>query len=174
MDIRAEVNYLQHRPCVTYINRVAIQQRFLVEFSCDPYINSPLRALLVCVIIGPCIQWLPQHYRFLKQLSIPKHPWNSISIYFIKKLLSSSRFDTILVISNQFTKQAILIAVHNTYHIQVHPSRNYIPIVILSLNHTSPPSIAATFLITYLMVVLQPSRYSIFYGENTPIQLGLL
>ena len=31
----------------------------------------------------------------------------------------------------------------------------------------------ATFLATCLMVVLQPSRYSIFHSEDTPIQLGL-
>ena len=33
---------------------------------------------------------------------------------FIEKLLSSSRFDTILVIVNQFTKQAIFIPAHDT------------------------------------------------------------
>jgi len=32
----------------------------------------------------------------------------------------------------------------------------------------------ATFLAIYLMAVLQPSRYSIFHGRDTPIQLGLL
>ena len=59
----------------------------------------------------------PQHhkpYRSLKQLSIPEQPWNSISIDFIKKLLSFSGFDTILVIVDQLTKQAILISAHNT------------------------------------------------------------
>ena len=29
------------------------------------------------------------------------------------------------------------------------------------------------FLATRLMVVLQPSEYSVFHGRNTPIQLGL-
>ena len=52
----------QHRPHINYINRVAIQQKLLVKFSCNPHINSLLRALLVCVIIGLCVQWLPQHY----------------------------------------------------------------------------------------------------------------
>ena len=33
---------------------------------------------------------------------------------FIKKLLSSSEFDTILVIVDQLTKQAIFIPAHNT------------------------------------------------------------
>jgi len=31
----------------------------------------------------------------------------------------------------------------------------------------------ATFLATRLMVVLQPSRYFIFHGSDTPIQLSL-
>jgi len=53
-------------------------------------------------------------YRSLKQLFIPEWPWNSISIDFIKKLLSSSRFDTILVIVNWLTKQAIFISAHDT------------------------------------------------------------
>ena len=59
----------------------------------------------------------PQHhkpYRSLKQLSIPEQPQNSISMDFIEKLLLSSRFDTILVIVDWLTKQAIFIPVHNT------------------------------------------------------------
>ena len=53
-------------------------------------------------------------YRSLKQLPIPEQPWNSISIDFIEKLLSFSRFDTILVIVDWLTKQAIFIPAHNT------------------------------------------------------------
>ena len=53
-------------------------------------------------------------YRSLKQLPIPERPWNSISMDFIEKLLSSSRFDTILVIVDWLTKQAIFIPAHNT------------------------------------------------------------
>ena len=52
---------------------------------------------------------------------------------------------------------------------QVHLSGNYIPTVKLPPKHTSLPS---TFLATYLMAVLQPSGYSIFYSGDTPIQLG--
>ena len=52
---------------------------------------------------------------------------------------------------------------------QVHPSGNYIPAVKSPPNHTSPPSTAAIFLTTRLMVVLQPSRYSIFHNGDTPI-----
>ena len=56
---------------------------------------------------------------------------------------------------------------------QVHLSGNYISTVILSPNYTSLPSMAATFLATHLMAVLQPSEYSVFHGRDTPIQLGL-
>ena len=59
------------------------------------------------------------------------------------------------------------------YHMQVHSSRKYISVVISSPNYTSPPSIAAIFLATCFLAVLQPSRYSVFYGRDTPIQLGL-
>ena len=53
------------------------------------------------------------------------------------------------------------------------PIRNYIPVVISSSNYTSLPFTVATFLTTCLMVVLQPSGYSVFHGGDTPIQLGL-
>ena len=56
---------------------------------------------------------------------------------------------------------------------QVYPSGNYITAVKLPLKHTSLPFMAATFLATYLMVVLQPSGYSVFYGRDTSIQLSL-
>ena len=50
---------------------------------------------------------------------------------------------------------------------------NYIPTVMSPLKYTSLPSTVATFLATCLMVVLQPSRYSVFHDGDTPIQLGL-
>ena len=58
-------------------------------------------------------------------------------------------------------------------HIQVHLSGNNVPVVKPPLNHTSLPSMVATFLTTRLMVVLQPSRYSVFHDGDTPIQLSL-
>ena len=64
-----------------------------------------------------CIWSKPQchkSYRSLKQLPIPKQLWNSISINFIKKLPSSSKFDTILIIVDWLTKQVIFISAHNT------------------------------------------------------------
>ena len=54
---------------------------------------------------------------------------------------------------------------------QVHLSRNNVPAVELSLNHTSPPSMVAIFLATCLIAVLQLSRYSVLHGGDTPIHL---
>jgi len=68
-----------------------------------------------------------------------------------------------------FSKNIIAIC-----HIQAHLSGNYIPVVILSPNYTSLPFTVATFLTTCLMVVLQPSGYSVFHSGDSPIQLGLL
>ena len=58
-------------------------------------------------------------YGLLKQLSIPEQPWHSISMEFIKKLPSSSGFDTILVIVDQLTKQSIFIPMVNTINTQL-------------------------------------------------------
>ena len=65
------------------------------------------------------------------------------------------------------------ITIGGVYHMQVHPSRNYISMVKSPLKNTSLPSMAAIFLATHLMVVLQPSGYSVFHGGDTPIQLSL-
>ena len=55
-----------------------------------------------------------QPYGLLKQLPVPEFPWNSISMDFIEKLPSSSRYDTILVIVDQLTKQSIFVPMVNT------------------------------------------------------------
>ena len=68
---------------------------------------------------------------------------------------------------------ATILSYINLCHMQVHLSRNNVPVVKLPPNHTSPPSMAATFLAICLMVVLQPSGYSVFHDRDTPIQLGL-
>ena len=60
-----------------------------------------------------------------------------------------------------------------TCHMQVHLSRNNVPVMKSPSNYTSPPSMVATFLTTCLMAVLRPSRYSVFHGRDTPIQLSL-
>ena len=72
-----------------------------------------------------------------------------------------------------FWEKSIELHLFHECHIQVHLSGNNVPIVMPLLNHTSLPSTAATFLATCLMVVLQPSGYSVFHGGDTPIQLSL-
>ena len=64
-----------------------------------------------------CMWPKPQHHRLygsLQQLPIPECLWNSISMDFIEKLPSSSSFDTILVIVDRLSKQAIFIPTHDT------------------------------------------------------------
>ena len=53
-------------------------------------------------------QW-HKPYGLLKQLPIPEHPWNSISMDFIETLLTSDGSDSILVIVDRLTKQGIFI-----------------------------------------------------------------
>ena len=70
-----------------------------------------------CKSCVTCMWSKPQRhkpYGSLKQLPISKQLWNSISMDFIKKLLLSSGFDTILVIVNWLTKQVIFIPAHDT------------------------------------------------------------
>ena len=45
-------------------------------------------------------------------------------------------------------------------HLEIHPHSE------VTSKHTSPPSMAATFLTTHLMAVLQLSGYSIFHGRR--------
>ena len=52
---------------------------------------------------------LHKPYGLLKQLPIPKCPWNSISMDFIETLLTSSGHDSILIIVGRLTKQGIFI-----------------------------------------------------------------
>src|SRR5882724_7990598 len=53
-------------------------------------------------------------YGLLKQLPIPKKPWNSISMDFIEKLPPSSSYTSILVIVDCLSKQSLLIPTHDT------------------------------------------------------------
>ena len=85
-------NYQQHGPGIVCINRTLIQQRLLVKFSCNPHINRLLRALLVCVTIRLCNQWLSQQKT---AFSIPKDAYKPIVTFFeLTNLLST--FQTIM------------------------------------------------------------------------------
>ena len=58
----------------------------------------------------------PHHrpYGLLKQLPIPKRPWDSISMDFIEQLPFSSGFTAILVVIDRLSKQAIFVPTYNT------------------------------------------------------------
>src|SRR6266481_3189632 len=53
-------------------------------------------------------------YGLLKQLPVLEKPWNSISMDFIKQLLSSSGYMSILVIIDCLSKQSLFIPTHDT------------------------------------------------------------
>ena len=94
-------------------------QNKTLELVCCGYFWPSLHADVqqFCKSCVTCMQSKLQchkPYRSLKQLPIPEWPWNSISMDFIEKLLSSSKFDTILVIVDQLTKQVIFIPAHDT------------------------------------------------------------
>ena len=91
---------------------------------------------------------------------------------------SSSYFNSIFTVTslNNFSSFSTLLLLFSTSIIVIYKStcpENYIPTVMPPLNPTSPPSMAATFLATRLMAVLQPSRYSVFHDGDTSIQLSL-
>src|SRR6266704_936242 len=50
----------------------------------------------------------------LKQLLIPKCPWNSISMDFIEQLPLSSSFTSILVVMDHLSKQCVFVPMHDT------------------------------------------------------------
>jgi len=94
-------------------------QNKTLEFVCHEYSWPSLHADVqqFCKSCVTCMRFKPQYYkpyRSLKQLPIPEWPWNSIFMDFIEKLLLFSKFDTILVIVNWLTKQAIFISAHGT------------------------------------------------------------
>jgi len=93
-------------------------QNKTLELVCCRYFWPSLYADVqqFCKSYVTCIQSKPQRhkpYGSLKQLSISEQPWNFISMDFIKKLPSFSRFDIILVIVDWLTKQVIFIPAHN-------------------------------------------------------------
>ena len=53
-------------------------------------------------------------YGFLKQLSIPDRKWSHLTMDHIEQLPSSNGYDSILVVVDRMTKQAIFIPCHTT------------------------------------------------------------
>src|SRR5882724_6773251 len=67
-----------------------------------------------CTICSPAKPVCHKPYGLLKQLLIPKKPWNSISMDFIEKLPPYSGYTSILVIVDHLSKQSLFIPTHDT------------------------------------------------------------
>src|SRR5215467_15681420 len=94
------------------------QNKTLELIRCEytwPQIHSDVVAF--CKSCDTCMRSKSQRHRpygKLKQLPIPERLWNSISMDFIEKLPPSSGFDSILVVVDCLSKQAIFIPTHDT------------------------------------------------------------
>ena len=119
-----------------------------------------VRTHYVCMLL----ELLPTMLQ-LANISLGSSPVKNLSVCVV--IIPSNQEDIFFMIVQD------LMGIGTLYHMQVHLSRNYIPIVISSPNYTSLSSIVATFLTTCLMAVLQLSGYSVFHGGDTSIQLGL-
>jgi len=75
------------------------------------YIKDYCKSCTICSHTKPECH---RPYRLLKQLPIPKKPWNSISMDFIEKLPLSSGYTSILVIVDHLSKQSLFIPTHDT------------------------------------------------------------
>jgi len=75
------------------------------------YVKDYCKSCITCSCIKP-VRHKP--YGLLKQLPIPKKPWNSISMDFIEKLPPSSGYTSILVIVDHHSKQSLFIPTHDT------------------------------------------------------------
>ena len=92
-----------------YILTGHLRQNKILKLICHGY-TWPALCVNVKKFCNSCINCMrskPQchkPYRTLKQLLVPKQPWNLISINFIEKLPSSSGYNTILAIIDQLSK----------------------------------------------------------------------
>src|SRR3979490_2252893 len=94
-------------------------QNHMLELIRREYVWPELRSSVKSYIKSctTCMHFKSQRHRpygLLKQLPIPKHLWNSISMDFIENLPPSSSYDTILIIIDRLTKQSIFIPTFDT------------------------------------------------------------
>ena len=138
---------------------------------------------------GVEVLWLPQSKSYLKIIGISYIRENTntpITSEVVEKIIKKSHiFNNIVLVSRSYiikisprSNMAIIwIDIWNIQSSNMSYAspliQKYIPMVKSPPNHTSLPSIVATFLATYLMVVLQSSGYFVFHSRNTPIQLSL-
>jgi len=91
---------------------------YLTDTNDPKYKNWSKDELGYCRSCTTCSRSKSKHhkpYGLLRQLPVPVHPWDSISMDFIKQLpTSSDGFTAILVVVDRFTKQSIFILTHDT------------------------------------------------------------
>src|SRR5882672_9742997 len=75
------------------------------------YVKDYCKSCTICSRAKPVCH---RPYGLLKQLPIPKKPWNSILMDFIEKLPQSSGYTSILVIVDHLSKQSLFILTHDT------------------------------------------------------------
>src|SRR5258708_3232222 len=80
-----------------------------------PRLNSMVKQYIQSCTVCACSK-ANRHkpYGFLKQLPIPPCPWESISMDFIKQLLTLEGHTAILVIVDHLTKQSLFIPTHDS------------------------------------------------------------
>jgi len=78
------------------------------------------------------------------------------------------------IMTKVLSRKQVIIPMSNDVICRSTGLENYIPTVMSPLKNTSLPSTAATFLTTCLMVVLQPSGYSVFHDGVAPVSVSTL
>ena len=107
-------------PCSPVLTQPSPCRTFRSDKDTSPCLHALLlawtcqRLLQVMYHMFPHQTHAPQTLWTLKQLPIPKRPWNSITMDFIEKLPPSSSYTSILVIVDHLSKQTLFILTHDT------------------------------------------------------------
>jgi len=100
-------------PCRSFSHTKTLHQVCMHTIGPDswPMFKNYCKSCTTCSHTKPVCH---KPYGLLKQLMIPKKPWNSISMNFIEKLPPSSGYTSILVIVDHLSKQSLFIPTHDT------------------------------------------------------------
>src|SRR5882724_7866719 len=108
------LQYLHGHPLAGHFGQTKTLHQVCMQYY---WPRLPVYVKNYCKSCATCSHPKPVHhkpYGLLKQLPIPKKPWNSISMDFIEKLPPSSSYTSILVIVDCLSKQSPFILTHDT------------------------------------------------------------
>src|SRR5882724_3779866 len=108
------LQYLHDHPLAGHLGQTETLHQIRMQYY---WYRLPVYIKNYCKLCSTCSHAKPvcyKPYRLLKQLLIPKKPWNSISVDFIEKLPQSSSYTSILVIVDHLSKQSLFILTHDT------------------------------------------------------------